>query len=71
MNSARTTKGWVRIERSVWEHPVLQDDGPMTRKEAWLWMVAHADYEGAERGSLHGTSSQMAGVMGWTRHQLR
>jgi hypothetical protein len=67
MNSARTTKGWVRIERSVWEHPVLQDDGPMTRCEAWLWLIAHASHAQDDRGSLTVTLGALSREWRWER----
>ena len=72
MNSViREGRGWVRIERTVWDHPLFADEQPVTRREAWLWLIAHAEYEGSGRGEVVMARSALAKVWHWDRRQVR
>ena len=36
--------GLFWVDRGVWEHPILTDRRPFSRREAWLWMISEAAY---------------------------
>ena len=67
--------GYIRVHRSIWSHPVLQDDAPMTRAEAWIWMLGRAYFaegRGLVRGQLEASHAQLARSWRWgNRHAVR
>jgi len=69
------SSGYFLARRAWWHDPVLACDGPMTRREAWTWLVGAAMFErhGAlERGQLEASFAMLARQWRWTdRRQAR
>ena len=66
--------GYVRIYRTIWDHPALRA-GRMTEREAWIWLVAHAawqDSDGLQRGQLRASLRELCEAWQWeTRSEVR
>jgi hypothetical protein len=72
--------GWVKIYREVWEDDLF-DDEPFSKREAWLWIVAHAAWKDTEqrfrgnvvavkRGQLFTSIRRLAEVWGWSKSSV-
>ena len=74
------TGGNFRVSRSIFDHPMF-DDEPMTRREAWLWLISSAAWQplriqvrngrateliNLERGQLSHSRSFMKNKWKWT-----
>lgn len=38
-------RGVFAVDRSIWEHDLLADSDPFSRREAWLWLVSEAAWK--------------------------
>lgn len=66
---------WVRVSRSVFDHPVFAPE-PFTEREAWLWLIANAAWKETQhrvgnaicevpRGALFVTLRELQLVWRW------
>lgn len=69
------SKGFISIERDLWEHPLFMPS-EMTEREAWIWMIAQAAWSETrhrvgrelvtvERGSFMATLREMQSAFMW------
>lgn len=68
---------WISVSRELWNDPDF-DDGPMTQREAWLWMIAEAAWRPRkvrrgrqvlelQRGQLAHSIRFMSDAWGWSK----
>lgn len=38
-------RGVFAVDRGIWEHDFLADDAPLSRREAWLWLLSEAAWK--------------------------
>lgn len=57
--------GFFLVYRQVWEHPMFSDE-PLTKREAWLWLISVAAYSGTDRGQVTVSYRQLAKAWQWT-----
>lgn len=73
--------GVFAVDRGVFDHPLLANDQPYSRREAWLWLVSEAAWKprtvgraGAvielERGQLAHSIRFMAEAWGWSKSSV-
>lgn len=43
--SRADTQGYIAISRSIFDHPEFRERRPLTRFEAWEWLIAHAAWK--------------------------
>lgn len=66
---------WIRMQTAIFEHELFQAE-PLTEREAWLWLIAHAawkdtkhrvgmDVHDVQTGSLFVTLRQLQNVWRW------
>jgi hypothetical protein len=54
----KNVSGYINVARSIFDHPMF-DDQPMTRREAWLWMIASAAWQPMQVLVRNGRSSEL------------
>jgi hypothetical protein len=75
-------RGYFVIARSVWDHELLQDDKPFSRREAWLSMISEAAWKqqrrsygtyhvDLRRGQLAASERFLAKKWRWSRSTVR
>jgi hypothetical protein len=42
-------RGVFAVDRGIWEHDVLSDNEPFSRREAWLWLLSEAAWKPHKR----------------------
>ncbi len=73
--------GWVSIHRKLWDNKLFKNE-PFSDREAWIWLIAHANYKdttvqmGSElipikRGELIRSISGLASVFHWDIRRCR
>jgi len=70
----RKAGGYIRVQRGMFDHPIVGALKPYSRFEAWQWMLAAAAFrstDGIERGSLAYSTRFMASAWGWSRPAVR
>ena len=74
--------GVFGVHRSIWDHPLLREKRPFSRREAWLWMVSEAAWKSTrvrvggnvlqlKRGQLGHSLRYMAKAWGWSEARVR
>lgn len=38
-------RGVFAVDRGIWDHDLLADSGPLSRREAWLWLISEAAWK--------------------------
>jgi hypothetical protein len=41
--------GVFAVDRGIFDHPVLDDGEPFTKREAWLWLLSEASWKAREK----------------------
>jgi replicative DNA helicase len=54
----RSVTGHINVARSIFDHPMF-DDEPMTRREAWLWLIASAAWQPMRIPVRNGRSTEL------------
>jgi hypothetical protein len=76
------TRGFFAVDRGIWDHPVLRDKAPFSRREAWLWLISEACWEPRQRvvgniiinltrGQLVASLRFLADKWGWSEPAVR
>jgi hypothetical protein len=52
-------RGYFVVDRGIWDHDVLADAKPFSRREAWLWLVSEAAWKPHKRRII-GRSIELA-----------
>jgi len=71
-------RGVFAVDRGIWDHPVLNSKDPLSRREAWLWMLSEAAWKPRkvsidgktvtlERGQMAHSVRFMADKWGWSK----
>ena len=78
--------GWIKFYRTLMEHPVIGFKKPLTKAEAWIWMLCEARFEdtkewrnfgGKERlidmpaGTLSHSLRFISGAWGWSIKKIK
>jgi hypothetical protein len=50
--------GHINVSRSIFDHPMF-DDQPMTRREAWLWLIANAAWRPMQVQVRNGRATEL------------
>ncbi len=72
---------WFAVSRGIFDHVLFQGE-EYSRRDAWLWLVAHAAWKAhqvrtrggmltLERGEVLVGSEHLAAVFGWSRKRVR
>jgi hypothetical protein len=75
-------RGVFAVDRGIWEHDVLVDDNPFSRREAWLWLLSEAAWKPhrrrlagrpveLNRGQLAASLRFMASKWRWAEPRVR
>lgn len=75
-------RGVFAVDRGVWEHDVLVDKNPFSRREAWLWLLSEAAWKPHRRrlagrpveigrGQLAASLRFMASKWRWSESRVR
>lgn len=74
-------RGYIAVQRSVWDHPLFPDE-PMSKREAWLWLLNEAAWRECrvktangpvtlQRGQLTFSLRFMAQKFKWSINKVR
>jgi hypothetical protein len=47
--SAMSERGVFAVDRGIWDHDLLSDSEPFSRREAWLWLLSEAAWKPHKR----------------------
>lgn len=75
-------RGVFAVDRGVWDHDVLAENEPYSRREAWLWLVSEAAWKPHKRriigrtielarGQFAGSLRFIASKWRWTEPRVR
>jgi hypothetical protein len=75
-------RGVFAVDRGIWDHDVLVDDQPFSRREAWLWLLSEAAWKPhrrrlagrsveLDRGQCAASLRFLAGKWRWTESRVR
>ena len=75
-------RGVFAVDRGIWEHDLLSDSEPFSRREAWLWLVSEAAWKphrrrimgrpiDLARGQLVGSTRYIASKWRWSEPKVR
>ncbi len=75
-------RGVFAVDRGIWDHDVLVDDQPFSRREAWLWLLSEAAWKPhrrrlagrsveLDRGQCAGSLRFIAAKWRWTESRVR
>jgi hypothetical protein len=75
-------RGVFAVDRGIWDHDVLSDNEPFSRREAWLWLVSEAAWKPhkrritgrnieLDRGQYVGSLRYIASKWRWTEARVR
>lgn len=75
-------RGVFAVDRGIWEHDLLMDSDPFSRREAWLWLVSEAAWKPhrrriigrsieLDRGQLVGSLRFIASKWRWSEPRVR
>lgn len=60
-------KGFIKLEREIWEEELFNDGKPLSRREAWIWLLCHVDYKTNE---IAVSQRELAKVWGWNLRKV-
>jgi hypothetical protein len=55
----RRASGNINVARSIFEHPMFADGKPLSRREAWIWLIANAAWRPMDVQVRSGRSQQI------------
>lgn len=61
-------RGVFAVDRGIWDHPLLADRNPFSRREAWIWLISEAAWK-PHRRRIAGQSVDL--TRGQIAHSLR
>ncbi len=61
--------GWFALSRAVWDFPGLRVEA-FSEREALIWLLSSADYEGDCRGQLIASRSKLATTWHWSESRV-
>lgn len=75
-------RGVFAVDRGIWEHDLLTDSEPFSRREAWLWLVSEAAWKphrrrivgrpiDLNRGQLVASTRFIASKWRWSEPRVR
>jgi hypothetical protein len=75
-------RGVFAVDRGIWDHDVLSDNRPFSRREVWLWLLSEAAWKphrrrvagrpiGLNRGQLVASLRFMAEKWRWSEPRVR
>ncbi|MCC7047183.1 MAG: hypothetical protein IT562_10760 [Alphaproteobacteria bacterium] len=75
-------RGVFAVDRGIWEHDLLLEDAPFSRREAWLWIISEAAWRphrrrvmgrtfDLERGQLVASLRFIASKWRWSEPRVR
>jgi hypothetical protein len=75
-------RGVFAVDRGIWDHDVLVDNNPFSRREAWLWLISEAAWKPhrrrlaghsveLNRGQLAASLRFIAGKWRWSEPRVR
>ncbi len=75
-------RGVFAVDRGIWDHDVLSDNRPFSRREVWLWLLSEAAWKphrrrvsgrpiGLNRGQLVASLRFMAEKWCWSEPRVR
>ncbi len=75
-------RGVFAVDRRIWDHDILNDKNPLSRREAWLWLLSEAAWKphrrrvsgrvfNLERGQLVASLRFIASKWRWTEPRVR
>jgi hypothetical protein len=75
-------RGVFAVDRGIWDHDVLSDNEPYSRREAWLWLVSEAAWKPhkrritgrnieLDRGQYVGSLRYIASKWRWNEARVR
>jgi len=48
-------RGVFAVDRGIFDHPLFEDKAPLSKREAWLWLLAEAEWRPRQRGRAGST----------------
>lgn len=74
-------RGYIAVSRAIWEHPLFPDE-PMSKREAWLWMLNEAAWRpctvktpngpvSLDRGQFSHSIRYLANKFGWSTNKVQ
>lgn len=77
-----TSSGYIALARGIFEHALFKEARPLTRLEAWEWLIVQAAWKPAgkrrrhsvthlERGQLAATERELAAAWRWPKTNVR
>jgi hypothetical protein len=71
----RNVTGHINVARSIFDHPMFDDDRPLSPREAWLWLISNAAWRPMQVMVRNGRSQQLLnlerGQLSYSRSFLR
>jgi len=75
-------RGVFAVDRAIWDHDILADSAPFSRREAWLWLVSEAAWKphrrriagktfNLERGQIAASLRFIASKWRWSEARVR
>lgn len=61
--------GYIKVHRAIWKHPFFTE--PFSRREAFIWLVSEAAWQGDRVGQVSHSQRHLAEVWGWTHKKVR
>jgi hypothetical protein len=55
----RNLTGHINVARSIFDHPMFDDDRPLSPREAWLWLISNAAWRPMQVMVRNGRSQQL------------
>ena len=62
--------GWFAVTRKIFNHGLFGGES-YTKREAWLYLISVADYEGESRGCFSITERELARIWHWDRSKVQ
>ena len=69
MNDKRRP-GYIAIARTIFEHPLFKDNSPLSRLEAWQWLISQAAWKPVGKRRKHGVVHLERGQLAFTVREL-
>lgn len=74
-------RGFIAVDRGIFDHPLFEEKHEFSRREAWLWLLTEAEWKprvkmagstkiGLERGQLAHSVRFMADAWGWHKSKV-
>lgn len=75
-------RGFFTVDRGIWDHDLLNEGEPFSRREAWLWLISEAAWKpirrrikgrqiDLERGQMVGSTRFIASKWLWSEPRVR